>query len=158
MSQDSRASKATHFLSWSWSYNVSTMTSGLSRWSRERGIDVDRIFVWICFFVNNQYRILVEGENTGTRDLSATFATRLQGCGRVLVLLDTFKDPIYMKRVWCVFETYHATRLSVPLELCLPEKAYELLRQDLRSGRIEDIRRGLADVHIENATAWRSRP
>ncbi|CAE8707964.1 unnamed protein product [Polarella glacialis] len=126
-------------MSWSWDYKVSVLISALRRWENQGTGDHGQTSLWICFFVNNQYRILLEKAAMGSDDLGSVFAARLQACGRVLVLLDKLKDPVYVKRVWCVFETYQATRLKVPLQVILPEEAYSSLKADLRGGRLDEV-------------------
>ncbi|CAE8588631.1 unnamed protein product [Polarella glacialis] len=150
----SGASRATHFMSWSWDYKVSVLLSALRRWENQGTGDHGQTSLWICFFVNNQYRILLEKAAMGSDDLGSVFAARLQACGRVLVLLDKLKDPVYVKRVWCVFETYQATRLKVPLQVILPEEAYSSLKADLRGGRLDEVTKSLTEVNVEDAIAW----
>lgn len=87
------------FLSWAWSYTLDTVTDGLRSWASHNYIDPAATFVWICAFCNNQYRTL-----DGSYNLEDVFRPRLRACGRAVALLDTWDSPLYVKRVWCVFE------------------------------------------------------
>merc|ERR1712050_153611 len=51
----------THFLSWSWAYTLHQVQSGLELWVGRGDYDPGKEFLFMCFFVNNQYRIMVEG-------------------------------------------------------------------------------------------------
>lgn len=133
---------------------MSTMVSALRRWVSKADIDPEQTFIWICFFVNNQYRLLLEQSVLGSEDLGEVFAARLQQCGRVLVLLDSFKEPLYVQRVWCVYETFQATKHNVPLEVILPETAFADLQHHLQKGRIDEIKKSLTDIRVEDAKAW----
>eukprot|EP00405_Crypthecodinium_cohnii_P013521 CAMPEP_0206460234 /NCGR_PEP_ID=MMETSP0324_2-20121206/24642_1 /ASSEMBLY_ACC=CAM_ASM_000836 /TAXON_ID=2866 /ORGANISM="Crypthecodinium cohnii, Strain Seligo" /LENGTH=771 /DNA_ID=CAMNT_0053931921 /DNA_START=268 /DNA_END=2583 /DNA_ORIENTATION=+ len=154
LNQSKEAGKATHFMSWSWNYSVAMMISALARWKLLNNVNMDETHIWICFFVNNQYRILVEKQPVSSEDLGEIFASRLRSCGRVLVLLDTYKQPMYIQRVWCVFETYQATKNGVPLEVILPQDAVDDLKVELTEGHLMEIREGLEGIQVENATAW----
>ncbi|CAK0893728.1 unnamed protein product [Prorocentrum cordatum] len=152
--QTGAAGKATHFLSWTWSYRVSTMTTALRRWASKTCADPDQTFIWICFFVNNQYRILLEKSVVGSDDLGNVFSARLLRCGRALVLLDSFREPLYVRRVWCVYEIFQATCQRIPVEVILPDRAFDDLKDHLRHGRLDEITRSLTDISVEDASAW----
>eukprot|EP00930_Biecheleria_cincta_P006928 TRINITY_DN10804_c0_g1_i1.p1 TRINITY_DN10804_c0_g1~~TRINITY_DN10804_c0_g1_i1.p1 ORF type:complete len:236 (+),score=33.64 TRINITY_DN10804_c0_g1_i1:354-1061(+) len=72
---------ATHFLSWVWSYLASTMVEALLAWAKDHDIDAQITCVWICYFCNNQVRILSEMCKEGSDDLEKTFESRLKQIG-----------------------------------------------------------------------------
>ena len=89
--------KATHFLSWCWGYTLACMRSALQIWSESHHeLRTNGTFLWICFFCNNQDRILLQNVQTGSDDLEETFKSRLLGIGRALVLLDDGLTPFYI--------------------------------------------------------------
>ena len=55
--------RVTHFVSWCWSYRLKDFVSAVNGWVRKSGVDGEDVFLWICFFCNNQYRILQEAAN-----------------------------------------------------------------------------------------------
>lgn len=52
--------QTTHYLSWTWKYTVSLVQDALSCWLEEMNLKAADVFLYMCFFVNNQYRILFE--------------------------------------------------------------------------------------------------
>merc|ERR1712107_787247 len=105
--------------SWCWSYSLHTVTSALDRYWQEQALEQRNISVFMCFFVNNQYRI---HPNYGTEMLRHIFESRLRGTPNLLCLFDSYADSCWSKRVWCVFEAYIATQNQIPLTVLLPEK------------------------------------
>ena len=73
------------------------MCKGMSgRYTKDLAIGLLRTFVWICFFCNNQERILNEKSQEGSDDLESTFQSRLRSIGHVLVLFDNWSKPAYL--------------------------------------------------------------
>ena len=89
---------ATHFLSWSWAYSVGQVRSALTSWLAQKGLEGSEVFLYMCFFVNNQFRILIEQSSTGSDNLEVLFESNLRRIGRVVALLDTWNKPIYLTR------------------------------------------------------------
>ena len=50
-------------------------------------------YFFMCFFANNQYRILVEESNSGTDNLEEVFETNLARIGKMVAMLDTWDQP-----------------------------------------------------------------
>eukprot|EP00435_Cladocopium_sp_Y103_P019363 s1106_g4.t1 len=61
-----RSGRATWFLSWVWGYKFSTVFGALSRWWRRHqivsGDACGNVYIWWCVMVNNQFRMLEEGQ------------------------------------------------------------------------------------------------
>merc|ERR1712125_309165 len=109
------------FLSWVWSYKLSVVQSSLSAWLLRLPDEGPRdVFFFVCFFCNNQYRILVECSQRGSDNMDVLFKTRLISCGRILALLDDWKAPVYSTRIWTIYEQFIAAQLHVPIEIVLP--------------------------------------
>ena len=81
------------------------------------------VFFYICFFVNNQFRIIVEGSAMGSDNLEEVFEKNLRRIGRVVAVLDTWQQPVYLQRVWTIYEQYVACSLQVPVTFVMPEHA-----------------------------------
>ena len=96
--------------------------------------DPTKAFLWMCFFCNNQYRIMEEGTQTGSENLQAIFESHLAAAGRMLLLLDRIQEPIYTSRAWCIFETYVCIQQDIPMTIILPESAETSFREAFRSG------------------------
>jgi len=97
------AGRATRFLSWTWAYKVSTLQKGIEAWRKSSDqIKTMNEFFWICFFCNNQFRPNI------TLD---TFKERVMSIGHVIAILDTWKNPEYLKRKWCIYEVFEEQKL-----------------------------------------------
>jgi len=152
--------KCTHFLSWTWSYSLDTVVGGLSNWARmefsQRPDDLRQVFLFMCFFCNNQYRLLVDG-NPGSGDLEHTFEQRLDSCrpGGVVALLDDWNDSQYLKRIWTIFEQYTAAKVDVPVQMVLPVEGARSLMEEFETGKegILRVKTSFSKVHSENAVA-----
>jgi len=131
----------THFLSWTWGYKLSSLRSALEEWLARSALHPDEVFFWMCFFVNNQYRILPPHTRKGSDNLGETFEGNLRRIGKVVAVLDTWEDPVYLKRIWTLFEQFTAVNLGIEVEMALPAaSAYALLE------RIEEGREGILAV------------
>ena len=78
-------------------------------------------FFFMCFFVNNQHRILLEKCTTGSADLENIFECNLKRIGRVVAVLDTWNQPLYLGRVWTMYEQFVASTLHIPMCFVMPE-------------------------------------
>jgi len=112
------------------------------------------VFLFMCFFCNNQYRLLVDGK-AGSDDLERVFESRLRGIGRVVALLDSWRDSQYLTRIWTIFEQYSAAKLNIPVQMVLPPAAAKSLLDEFESGKegILRVKRSFSEVHSENAVA-----
>eukprot|EP00913_Durusdinium_trenchii_P006486 g6097.t1 len=165
---------ATHFLSWAWSYSLLTVTLALRTWRQEASIDPLQTFIWICFFCNNQERILKEKTKEGSDDLESTFQSRLQSIGRVLVLFDDWSHPKYLSlgmepadrcrsvctrcargvtRVWCIFETFIAARAEISYTLIFPPESSRSLHETLQRGMHLEVTKDWSSIDVAQAKA-----
>ncbi|CAE8600758.1 unnamed protein product [Polarella glacialis] len=145
--------QATHFLSWCWGYKVHDFHATLQLWSEDHAeLKLDGTFIWVCFFCNNQYRILEEQTQTGSDALEETFKTRLLTIGRVLIMLDSALEPYYIKRVWCVYETFMAVSCNVPTEALLPPLGRTQLHEAVRDG-MQQVKCAFDAIDVEKAEA-----
>ena len=62
----------THFLSWTWKYTLAEVASALKMFqqSMEDPHAGSGVFFFMCFFTNNQFRIIVEESSTGSANWS----------------------------------------------------------------------------------------
>ena len=125
-----KAGRSTHFLSWSWGYPVFTVfKAAIRKWMKDKKLDPDKTFIWVCFFCNNQYRI--DKENAD--NLQEVFMGRVKSIGKVVAMLDTWENPIYFTRVWCVFEQFVAFLLGIEGDFIMPEDQSESFKNALLS-------------------------
>lgn len=150
--------QCTHFLSWAWSYSVSLVRSAIRSWMDQSKLTPSSTFLYMCFFVNNQYRILLDQQGAGSREFSLgeVFEENLQRVGRMVALLDHWDQPAYLSRIWTIFEQYSAVVLEIEVTFILPQAAGESLLREIRKGEegILTVRESLCNVDAETASAW----
>ena len=90
----------------------------------EKRVSSQMMFSCGCvFFCNNQYRILEAKTQTGSDELKTVFESHLAEAGQMLLLLDSFVNPAYIKRAWYIFEAYVCIDNNFPMTIILPERA-----------------------------------
>lgn len=90
-------------MSWTWAYSLSVLHGALQLWIHQQAMDASQEFLFMCFFVNNQYRILVNQEKHGAEELEQIFEANLLRINKVIAVLDTFDTPVYFTRIWTIF-------------------------------------------------------
>ena len=76
------------------------------------------------FFVNNQYRILFEKDGIGSTNLEQVFESTLSRIGRMVAILDDWYCPVYLTRIWTIFEQFTAIKLgNINVTMVLPASA-----------------------------------
>ena len=71
------------------------------------------VFFFMCFFTNNQFRIIVEESSSGSDNLESVFEGNLRRIGRMVAILDTWDRPLYLSRIWTVYEQFVASTLQI---------------------------------------------
>ncbi|CAK8987193.1 Ankyrin repeat and SAM domain-containing protein 1A, partial [Durusdinium trenchii] len=146
----------THFMSWSWKYSLQQLQSAMQMWRSTQAMEFQDVFFYMCFFVNNQFRIIVEGSATGSDNLEEVFQTNLRRIGQVVAVLDTWEEPVYLQRVWTIYEQYVAFSLQVPVTFVMPEDAAASRHKKISRGDagIEEVTQSLCDVNVAAARAF----
>eukprot|EP00435_Cladocopium_sp_Y103_P056529 s259_g19.t1 len=86
--EDQYSGKVTHFVSWCWGYTLQDFASAIHSWLQRSKLSAEDVFLWVCFFCNNQYRIMDSGSTkTGSDELKSVFETHLAEAGLALVLV-----------------------------------------------------------------------
>ncbi|CAK9077753.1 unnamed protein product [Durusdinium trenchii] len=150
---DAHSGKVTHFVSWCWAYSLNDVVSSIERWLQKSGEDPLSVFLWMCFFCNNQYRIKEEAIQTPSEDLRGIFESHLVEAGRMLVLLDTVLEPTYVTRAWCIFESYVSIAQDIPMEIILPRTAENFFQETMRCGGIDLLTQGVHELDVRRAKA-----
>ncbi|CAE7896763.1 BGLU42 [Symbiodinium necroappetens] len=145
----------THFLSWTWQYRLTQVTSALQSYLPMAA--AEEVFFFMCFFTNNQYRIIVEASAAGSSDLEQVFETNLTRIGKMVAMLDSWHEPVYLSRVWTVYEQFVASKLQIPVTFIMPEDSAISLRETVEHGKtgIAHITGSLRAVDAEHAKAWK---
>lgn len=147
--------KATTFMSWVWQYKLSTVRSCLTRWAVSNNRDPEEVFLYCCFFCNNQWRILVERSSHGSDNLEDVFETRLNRIGEVVALMDSWRNPLYVQRIWTIYEQYIAAKLGIRMQFTLPVEPSATLMEQLEQGKkgIQFVIEAISRVDAEHAKA-----
>jgi len=145
--------RSTHFLSWTWAYKLSVIQDALKLWQESSGLRAEDVYLYMCFFVNNQYRIIVSKEKTGSHDLEQVFESNLARIGQVLALLDTWDGPRYLSRIWTIFEQIIAMKLNIPVTIILPRSQSLSLFRELEKGKEGILRVKEALTKVDSASA-----
>jgi len=150
--------QANIFLSWVWGYKLSVVQSGLKRWAKQTKSSPRDVFVFMCFFCNNQWRILVEGAAAGSDNLEVIFSAKLKMIGRLVALMDDWSEPLYLTRVWTIYEQYVASTLGdkvCKVQFILPESPAQSLITELDMGKsgIEKVIEAITKVDVETSRA-----
>ncbi|CAE7193987.1 unnamed protein product [Symbiodinium natans] len=144
--------RATHFVSWCWRYTPQHVIGALRNWCRQSDAKAANVFLWMCFFCNNQYRIAAA---TSTAQLKTVFESNLSSIGKMIILLDDYLSPVYISRLWCIFETYVSVEQSIEPDVVLPDCAASKLTDELRQ---EDnvlvmLKNNFQSINVANARA-----
>ena len=75
--------------------------------------------------------MLESGTQTGSDELKAVFESHLGEAGRMLLMLDSFVDPKYITRAWCIFESFVCISKSLEMTIILPERSRDKFRETL---------------------------
>eukprot|EP00438_Fugacium_kawagutii_P022234 Skav229658 [mRNA] locus=scaffold1030:37887:43608:- [translate_table: standard] len=169
----------THFLSWTWQYHLREANMGTSGFPVQSALDMFRrklvgsCYFFMCFFANNQYRIIVEQSSSGSDKLEEVFETNLKRIGRMVALLDTWQQPTYLTRIWTVYEQFVASTLEIEapasaqsseakpdtsqVQFIMPRAAADHLQNQIEQGRqgIDVVVASLTQVDSEEAKAWK---
>ena len=145
--------KQTHFMSWTWKYSLSQLQSALRTYEGAHATT----FFFMCFFCNNQFRILIEGSIGATSDLEVVFKKNLSRIGQMVAILDTFQNPIYLKRVWTIYEQFIAYSSDIPVTFLMPEASSASLLLEVSKGSvgISFITQAVSQVDSARAEAWK---
>lgn len=154
----------THYLSWTWGYKVSMFQSALRLWVGDAGLDPAQAFLYCCFFCNNQYQIFgnqnKKSKKNNNENLEALFTSRLKQIGKLVALMDTWDQPVYLTRIWTIYEQFTALKLKhegFPVSVCivLPPEARQSLMEQLEKGKsgIDNVERALLKIDSERAEA-----
>jgi len=156
--------RATHMLSYTWSYQVREIIDTLAAWCERNEVQARELRIWMCCFCINQHRV-VEAQSLGTivpfEEFRHEFESRVKGIGKVLALMGSWQMTLYTTRVWCVFELYTAMQLqdlnsdSYSLEIVLSPREAELFRQTLiEQNRLDAVWRSLSGIQVERADSF----
>eukprot|EP00931_Biecheleriopsis_adriatica_P057962 TRINITY_DN34437_c0_g2_i1.p1 TRINITY_DN34437_c0_g2~~TRINITY_DN34437_c0_g2_i1.p1 ORF type:complete len:622 (-),score=98.94 TRINITY_DN34437_c0_g2_i1:20-1813(-) len=157
-SQD--AGLATIMLSYTWSYRVLAVVRALQAFCEKECLDAQSTNVWICCLCINQHRVQrrrESGQNIPFEEFAKSFGARVRSIGRVVALVAPWNAPLYVQRVWCIYEVYVAEETGVDFSLVLPpedeEDMLEALADNPESSKADRLWKALGEVRVQDAKA-----
>ncbi|CAB9510841.1 Kinesin light chain [Seminavis robusta] len=160
---DDHVGEATHMLSYSWNYSIGDIVDTLNDFCQQNQLDPKRTYIWMCCLCVNQHRVVENsaqhksGMIASTKvDFFAIFGERVKKIGHLLAMMAPWKAPIYITRVWCIFEIFTAHRMGgCKVDIVMPPKEKQSLEQDVvdNDRGINALYETLGNTKVENANA-----
>jgi len=142
------------------SYSISDVVQTLLDYCLDNNSDPTRTYAWICILCINQHRV-VECSKSGILDsemldFESKFRSRVLQIGHVLVMMGPWQEPLYLKRIWCIFEFFTATANDIPISIIMPHREANRMTHELigREGRgVDALYIALQSIDIQQACA-----
>lgn len=136
--QHRQAGRATHMVSYTWTYPLSHVVDCLLEYSFQSGIHATCLYAWLCVVCLNQHRVRAQVEAglvTTTEEFLDVFGSRVRDIGSVLAIFFSLEEPVYVSRVWCVFEFYLAAKFAddkqCDLRILMPPEQLNVFKDKL---------------------------
>jgi len=131
----------------------------LDDYCERNGLDPKRTYVWICCLCVNQHRV-VDSKNSSSSSQSVDFETmfkeRVLGIGHVLAMMAPWSAPLYLTRIWCVFELFTANQEDIDVTIVMPRAQKKEMEQALIGAEAKGINalyEALAGTKVQDAEA-----
>ena len=140
---------AQYVLSYAWSYKYIDIVNSLQDFCLTNNLDPEHTYVWMDLLCMNQHRLAQQQDTTtmttadseganndenGTKQryIQDIFTNQLSKIGNMIVILaEPWKNPLYLNRIWCVFEMYTALRRGCQVHVILPPGEKQMLTDQL---------------------------
>lgn len=159
LQEQSQAGVAQYMLSYTWGYSVDDIASTLQDYCRRSALEPSHTFVWMCCLCINQHRVRElksEGKTVSFEDFETAFSTRVRGTGTILCMMAPWHSPVYLTRVWCIFEVFTGIREQLNVEIVMPPQQSSDLKAlllDPQQNAVERLWQASAKVSIQDADA-----
>lgn len=158
---DANAGTANFMLSYTWGYRVHDIVASLVSFCERTGRRTEDVRVWICCLCVNQHRVKemqAAGDKISFEAFASTFHGKVVKIGHVLSMLTPWDSPLYITRLWCIFELAMATEdPDVTITFVLPGDQEEKFEASLVQGSglvsMSKIFENLGNVRVETAKA-----
>jgi len=154
---DENVGPANIMLSYGWGYTIGEIVDTLSEHCDTHYLDPKCTYVWICCLCNNQHRVAEQrrdGIVVPFDEFRHIFHERMITIGRVMAIMSPWNEPLYLTRVWCIFELYTANAIGCELIITTPPKERKKLEDALIDYKTMDVFfDALIWTKIENAEA-----
>ena len=117
---------STIMLSYGWGNSIADIVDALNDYCDRFNANPKRTYVWICCLCNNQHRVAQrkkEREEISFEKFSSIFRERVTKIFKVVAIMAPWRKPIYVSRVWCIFELFTASENEgCQLDIAMPPR------------------------------------
>lgn len=157
--------EASFMLSYSWGYKIGDIIETLTSHCKANKLNPKRTYVWLCCLCINQHRVVEQTKNKQAKgsgmlsvaavDFYTEFRERVTGIGQLLAMMAPWNDPLYLKRIWCIFEIYTASQHGLEISIAMPGREKQKMEQDLvgENGKLDALYEALSNTRVEKAGA-----
>ena len=159
--ESSSIGPANYMLSYGWSYRVKDIVDTLVDFCTTNQLDPKTTYIWICSLCNNQHRVKemqAQGKSVPFEDFQEIFYRNVTGSKNILAMMSPWQKPVYLERIWCIFELYTAhSNPDCNLTIIMPPQERAGLSQKLTeegaTAALNVLFETLAATKVQNATA-----
>ena len=148
------------FVSHAWSYLfLEELVESIDTWiTQQEQIPVRGWYLWIDIFVVNQH-VNVPNEINSTlaeqnfREFSQGFQEKLTKIGKAILVLSPWDKPMWIFRVWCLYEYFVVYHFQLQYEFVMPRNQKDRFVASMGEGgnNLLDI---VSALDVEKATAF----
>ena len=146
---------STFMLSYGWGYSIGDIITTLESYCDSEALDPKRTYVWICCLCNNQHRVYqnkINGVEAPFHEFCDIFFNRVIGIGKVLAMISPWNDPLYLTRIWCIFELHTAfVNKHCQVKIVMPPREQQAMISALSD--INALFSAISNTNIGNAQA-----
>lgn len=158
---DKDAGIATYMISYSWGYTVRDICDTLQIFCKEKKADPKRTFIWICCLCVNQHRVIEARDSGATvpfKTFESEFKERVLSVQKgIIAMMAPWSEPLYLTRVWCVFEMFTAISQNKFISIVMPPSESRSFSNAFSSMGGEDslnsMWKSLSNIDVLNAQA-----
>jgi len=147
-------------LSYAWGYTIGDIVDTLKEYCKKISKDPKDVYVWICCFCVNQHRVIElkkEGKDIPFEDFRKVFNDRVTRIGHIVTMMAPWDAPVYLTRIWCVFEIYTANKTGSKVTIAMPSSERKRFIDGLRSedgqSQIDTLFSTLGKTDVKKAEA-----
>ena len=149
--------RADYMLSYTWSYTIGDIISSIVEFCNSQRDDINRTYVWIDFLCINQHRVIEAKKHgdSGLLNFESDFPQLLSQIGHLLAMMTPWNNPVYVERIWCIYEFYTAYTTGCDISIIMPETEIESIHADIfgDTGDLNVLYNVFGRTEIENAVS-----
>jgi len=137
--------RAEVFISHAWKYKFLDVVSALKNVLN----DTPNIYIWFDVFCNDQH-------NAPNRDFqwwSTTFKCAIKELGKTIVIIDPYRDPLCLKRAWCLFEIFCTIETKSKFQIAMSDTSEQQFNMLIKDNP-EEFLALWSDVDLNKAEAF----